>query len=199
MTIMENPSVTTPANWIPGPEQGQWAYKEYAAIAEDGRYEVVDGVLYMSPSPSWDHQSIILEIVVRLHSFVQVMGLGRVCVAPFDVELSYANIVQPDVFIVLNEHLDRITSSRVIGAPDLVIEIASPSTARYDLHEKQNAYARAGVPEYWIVNPKTSTVELLVLKDNAYRSLGLFSGDAVLPSVVLPDFPIQVGQFFAAV
>ena len=199
MTTSEKLSVMTPADWVSGPEQGKWTYEDYAAISEDGRYEVVDGVLYMSPSPSWNHQSIILEIAAHLRSFLQVAGLGRVSVAPLDVELSYGNVVQPDVLVLLNEHLDRITNARIIGAPDLVVEVASPSTARHDLSEKQDAYARAGVTEYWIVNPDAHTVELLVLKNSSYRSLGLFSGDATLPSVVVPDFPVPVGQFFATV
>lgn len=199
MTIAEKLSVVIPADWISGPMQGQWTYEDYAAIVEDGRYDVVDGVLYMSPSPSWEHQSIIGEIFAYLRDFMQVRGLGQVRVAPLDVELSRRNVVQPDVLVLLNEHLDRVTHSRILGAPDLVVEVASPSTARHDLSEKGNAYTRAGVTEYWIVNPDAHTVELLVLKNSSYRSLGLFSGDAVLPSVVVPDFPVQVGQFFATI
>jgi Uma2 family endonuclease len=188
-----------PADWVPGPKQGYWTYDDYVAIADDGCYEVVGGVLYMSPSPSWDHQAIIIEIVACLRSYVQVTGLGRVGVAPLDVELSYGNIVQPDVFVLLNEHLDRITHSRVIGAPDLVVEVASPSTASHDLREKQDAYACAGVSEYWVVNPDARTVELLVLKGKSYRSFGLFSGNTTLPSVMIPDFPVQVRQFFSTI
>jgi len=199
MTTTKKLTVVTPASWIPGPEQGRWTYADYTTIVEDGHYEVVDGVLYLSPAPSWDHQSIILEIVIHLHRWVQIRGLGRVCMAPLDIELSYANIVQPDVFIVLNKHLDRITSSHVIGTPDLVIEVASPATTRHDFREKQRAYACAGVPEYWIVNPNAHTVELLLLEGNSYRSPGLFFGDAVLPSIVIPGIPVQAGQFFATV
>ncbi len=199
MTTSEKLSVVTPADWISGPEQGQWTYEDYAAILEDGQFEVVDGVLYMSPALTWSHQSIILEIATHLRTFLQAAGLGRVGVAPLDVELSYGNVVQPDVLVLLNEHLDRITTSRIIGAPDLVVEVASPSTARHDLHEKQDAYARAGVTEYWIVNPDANMVELLVLKDNVYRSSGLFAGEAILPSVIVPDFPVPVGQFFATI
>jgi len=123
--------------------------------------------------------------------------LGRVFVAPTDVELSYKNVVQPDVFVVLNEHLDRMAGSRLIGAPDLVVEIASPSTARHDLREKQDAYARAGVLEYWIVTPGEQVVEVLVLEDSLYRSLGVFHGHAILPSGIVPDLPVKVEQFFA--
>ena len=187
----------TPANWVSGPKQGEWTYEEYAAMPEDGhRYEVVNGVLYMAPSPTWGHQSIALEIAACLRECVQKVGRGKVAIAPLDVELSSKNVVQPDVLVVLNEHLDRITNSRVIGAPDLVVEVVSPSTARHDLGEKLSAYARAGVPEYWIVTPGSKTVELLVLEKGSYRSLGLFFGEAVLPSQIVPDISTKVGQFF---
>jgi Uma2 family endonuclease len=84
----------------------------------------------------------------------------------------------------------------VLGAPDLVVEVASPGTARHDLREKQDAYARAGVIEYWIVIPGEHTVEVLVLKDRLYHSRGIFYGAATLPSQVVPDLPVAVEPFF---
>jgi Uma2 family endonuclease len=198
MTTVERLAVVVPADWVPGPKQGQWTYADYAAIPEDGnRYEVVNGVLYMAPAPSLGHQGIALEIAAYLRDGLQMTGLGRVFIAPADVELSYNNIVQPDVFVVLNEHLDRLAGSRLIGAPDLAIEIASPSTARHDLREKQDAYARAGVSEYWVVTPGEQVVELLVLENGLYSSLGVFHGQAVLPSRIVPNMSVRVEQFFA--
>jgi Uma2 family endonuclease len=198
-TIARFPTVVT-ADWIPGPPQGQWTYADYAAIPNDGkRYEVVEGVLYMSPAPNLGHQGIAGEIFVHLHRFVQMTGLGRVFVAPADVELSIGNVVQPDVFAVLNEHLDRMAYSRLIGAPDLVVEVLSPGTMRHDLKAKLEAYERARVSEYWIVNPGERVVELLVLENRAYRSLGAFQGDDVLPTRIVPDWSVAVEQFFAFV
>ncbi|WP_201389731.1 Uma2 family endonuclease [Ktedonobacter sp. SOSP1-52] len=188
----------TPADWVPGPGQGRWTYQEYAAIPEDGhRYEVVNGVLYMAPSPSSNHQDIVLAIASYLRFYVKSTGLGKAYVAPLDVELSYGNIVQPDVFVLLNEHLDQDIGSRIVGAPDLVVEVASPSTARHDLSEKLQAYGAAGVPEYWVVTPDAHVVEVLILDRGTYRSLGLFIADDVLPSQVLPGLPMTVEQFFS--
>jgi len=196
-TIARLPAVV-PADWVPGPPQGQWTYADYAAIPDDGQiYEVVNGVLYMAPAPSMGHQGISLEISAYLRQFVQMVGLGRVFASPTDVELSVGNVVQPDVFVVLNEHLDRMTYSRLIGAPDLVVEILSPGTMRHDLHEKLDAYARTQVPEYWIVIPGERVVELLVLENEVYRSPGVFQGEAILPSRIVPDWSVTVGQFFA--
>src|SRR6266852_4260807 len=193
----ENLPVVIPANWIPGPKQGEWTYEDYAAIPEDGhRYEVVKGVLYMSPAPNRRHQKIVRKITRYLEDFVETPELGEIGMAPLDVELSHRNVVQPDVFVVLNEHFDRLTETRIIGAPDLAIEVASPSTAKYDRRKKQAAYASAGVSEYWIVNPKHQTIEVLVLEGSLYCSLGSFSGRDILPSRVVPDLPVSVEQFF---
>src|SRR6266567_4238726 len=185
--ITESLPVVIPADWISGPKQGEWTYEDYAAIPEDGhRYEVIRGVLYMLPAPIPKHQKIVKELLYYLKRFVEIPELGEVYIGPVDVELGYRNVVQPDVFVLLNEHFDRETETRIIGAPDLAIEVASPSTAKYDRCKKQAAYASAGVSEYWIVNPKNQTIEVLVLEGSLYHSLGSFSGDDTLPSQVVP-------------
>lgn len=198
MTIMAKLPTVVPADWVSGPPQGQWTYADYAALPEDGQcYEIVKGVLYMSPAPTPGHQDVKGEIFGYLRQFVKLAGLGRVLDAPTDVELSPGNIVQPDVFVLLNENIGQIGPSRVIGAPDLVVEILSPGTMRHDLSEKLRAYERAQVPEYWVVNASERIVELLVLENGDYRSLGAFQDEEVLPSRIIPDWPVAVKQFFA--
>jgi Uma2 family endonuclease len=197
MTTAERLPVVVPADWVAGPQQGQWTYEDYAAIPEDGyRYEVVNGVLYMSPSPNVPHQGSVGRFYYYLLVHVEFAGLGRVFLSPLDVELGYKNVVQPDVFVVLKQHRDRIRRTRIVGAPDLVIEIASPSTARHDQRTKLESYVNAGVPEYWVIDPDAQTVKVLVLKKGVYHSLGVFSGQNVLPSQIVPEFPVQVQQFF---
>ncbi len=200
MTInMERPMATTPADWVPGPKQGHWTYNHYAALPDDGhRYEVVDGVLYMSPSPKEIHQDAVLWLAYYLIPRIRVAGLGRVYLAPFDVELMPDTVVQPDVMVVLNARLDRITSSHIKGAPDLVIEVLSPGTALYDRSEKQNAYAHAGVTEYWLADPEARAIEVLFLEGETYQSAGIFSGQDSLLSKVVPTIAeVRVEQFFA--
>jgi Uma2 family endonuclease len=200
MATTEGLSAVVQADWVPGPQQGQWTYEDYAAIPEDGhRYEVVNGVLYMSPAPNLGHQGSVARFVYYLLTHVEFVGRGRVFTGPADVELSYKNVVQPDVLVVLKEHLDRLSKTRIIGAPDLVVEIASPSTARHDQRTKLDAYASAGVPEYWVVNPDAQTVKVLILERGVYHSLGVFGGQATLPSQVVPDLPVKVEQFFAEI
>src|SRR5436309_3909099 len=128
MITTEELSVVTPADWVPGPPQGSWTYENYAALPEDGqRYEIVNGVLVMTPAPTPDHQSITLRLSYYFFVHVELVGLGRVLPGPIDVELGPKNVFQPDIVVVLNAHLDRIAAKKIIGAPDLVVEVASPS------------------------------------------------------------------------
>jgi Uma2 family endonuclease len=197
ITPKEEFSIVTPADWVPGPPQGSWTYEDYAGLPDDGhRYEIVNGVLVMAPAPDLGHQSIVLRLSYYLFAHAELAGLGRVFAGPVDVELGSKNVFQPDVVVILNAHLDRMTQKKIIGAPDLVVEVASPSTAAYDRLTKYDVYARAGITEYWIVKPTTRTVEVLVLEDGEYRSLGVFRGQQTLPSRVVPGLPVRVEQFF---
>ncbi len=197
-TTVEKETVVTRADWVPGPKQGHWTYNHYAALTEDGRrYEIVDGVLFMTPSPSEHHQQTVGWFFHYLLTHVQIAGFGRVYVAPFDVELAYDTVVQPDVVVVLNANIHKIVPSRIVGGPDLVVEVSSPGTVGHDRRKKQDAYARAGVKEYWIADPAAHTVEVLVLEGDSYHSTHVFSGKETLPSQVVPTIAeVRVEQFF---
>ena len=197
ITPKDELSVVTPADWLAGPPQGSWTYEDYAALPDDGnRYEIVNGVLIMAPAPSPEHQEIILEIASYLRTHVKLTGRGRVFMAPIDVDLGSGNAFQPDLVVVLKAHLNKVTEKKIVGAPDMVVEVASPSTAAYDRLTKYEKYAQAGIPEYWIVKPKTRTVEVMVLEHGEYRSLGIFRGEQMLPSRIVPDLPVGVERFF---
>jgi Uma2 family endonuclease len=190
-------SFVTPADWVPGPPQGSWTYEDYAALPDDGqRYEIVNGVLVMAPAPTPEHQSIAVRIAYYLFPHVDLAGIGRLLPSPIDVELGPKQVFQPDVVVILNAHLDRIAAKRIIGAPDLVVEVVSPGSGVMDRIAKYAVYARAGIPEYWIVKPESRTVEVFVLEDGEYRSPGIFTGRATLPSRVVPGLPVRVEQFF---
>ncbi len=187
-----------PADHVQGPAQGHWTYSHYAALSDDGNtYEILNGVLYMTPpSPNGFHQEAVSLIASYLITYVKHTGRGRVFVAPFDVQLANDMLVQPDICVLLNEHNERFTPSRIIGAPDLVVEIASPGTACYDRTLKKDAYAYSGVPEYWLVDRLQQTVEVLVLEDSVYTSIGIFHGEKTLSSRIVLHFPVRVEQFF---
>ena len=201
MTIIDqkDAGIIVPADAVPGPAQGQWTYKEYANLPDSGdHYEVMDGVLLMSPSPSPAHQNIVKWLTFYLTQYVELTGLGRVFVAPLDVELALNKVVQPDVLGVLNENLAKITASRIVGAPDLVVEVVAPGTAAYDRLSKLKAYEQAEIAEYWMVYPDRGSIELMALSNGKYQSLGLFRQQDTLPSRLIPTISaIPVECFFA--
>src|SRR5206468_2237517 len=123
--------VVTRADHVPGPKQGCWTYEDYAQLPDDGnRYEIIDGVLYLMPGPTKEHQETVLRFGTYLFLNVKLTGIGQVLIAPFDVDLPlHPDMVQPDVLVVLNANLGILTSAKADGAPDLVVEVASPSTA----------------------------------------------------------------------
>lgn len=199
-TNIERQIMLTPADWVLGPGQGNWTYDYYATLPEDGhRYEIVDGVLLdMTPAPGIPHQNAVLQFSYYLTIHVKNRGRGKVFPAPIDVALSPKKVFQPDIAVILNARLDRITTSHINGAPNLIIEVTSPRTAKYDQTTKRKAYAYAGVTEYWLVDPILETVEVLSLQDAVYSSMGIFCGENTLISHIVPTIAeVPVQQFFA--
>jgi Uma2 family endonuclease len=196
-TTSDRLPVVTPADWVPGPNQGDWTYNEFIALPDDGeRYEIANGVLLLAPSSTGPHQDTIGEVIFHLRSHVKLPGLGLVSQAPFIVELSSKDVFQPDIFVVMNAHFDRVQENKVIGAPDLVVEVSSPGTVAFDRLTKYDTYERAGVPEYWIVNLDRRTVEIVVLEYAKYHSLGVFHGEQKVPSRIISWLSVRVEQFF---
>ncbi|MEO7021586.1 MAG: Uma2 family endonuclease [Ktedonobacteraceae bacterium] len=195
--VSNDPTVVTPADWVPGPRQGFWTYEAYASLPEDGRqYEIVQGVLMMTPAPEPIHQGIVGEIYDFLRSRIVDTKRGLVLTSPIDVVFSENTNTQPDVLVLLKEHLDHLQEKRILGAPDLIVEIISPSSVTYDRLVKHTIYEQAGVPEYWLVRPKAQTIEVFALETGKYRSLGIFKGEQCLISRIVPDITVPVSQFF---
>lgn len=182
---------------LPPPPGGRWTVAEYERLPDDGqRYELIDGVLRMAPALAPDHQSVSGLIFYYLMQYVQIAGHGRVFTAPIDVELSTTTVVQPDVAALLHGGAATITPQRIVGPPDLVVEVASPGTASYDRREKRDLYAAAGVREYWIADPGYRTVELLTLDGAIYRAEYVYRGQAVIPSIVVPGWNVATDALF---
>ena len=138
--------------------------------------ELIDGELVMSPAPIALHQMVSGEIHFLLRSAV---ASGRVLYAPMDVFLDERNVVQPDLFWVSPEHVDRLTERGLHGAPDLAVEILSPGSVRRDRVTKHALYERFGVREYWLADPANRTLEAFTLHDGRFQPLGIFEqGDA---------------------
>lgn len=199
MTIDILPLAATPVA-LHAPPGGVWSLAEYEHLpGDDGtRYEIVEGALHMAPAPNTGHQWSNNIIAFHLTRMIYFPGHGQVYTAPTDVELGPYTIVQPDVVVVLNGGSAQITPQRIVGAPDLVVEISSPSTAGYDRREKQDAYAAAGVREYWIADPANQTVELLVLDGARFRAVAAYTGQAVIPTTVVPGWDVPTKILFEA-
>ncbi|MGH7612423.1 MAG: Uma2 family endonuclease [Gemmatimonadales bacterium] len=123
------------------------------------RYEVIRGELFVTPAPGWRHQQAVLELATLLREYLDRTGLGRVTVAPFEVELTEDSAVQPDVLVVLADRAHQLIPERLLGPPSLAIEVVSYSSKRTDRLQKRRLYQEEGVPEYWVVDPELRRVE----------------------------------------
>ena len=175
-------------------------YQDYLQLPEDKRYEIIDGDLFMVPSPNERHQHILSNIFYVLFDYVRKNKLGAVYCAPFDVLFSEEDIVQPDIIFVSNENRKIITKDNIKGTPDLLIEILSPGTSKRDLGIKKKLYAKNGVREYWIVDPAQETIEVLNLKEGAFRgksyNMGVMGQTSRLSSSVIQGFDIDIKEIF---
>lgn len=152
------------------PARRGWSYAEFARLPDDGnRYEVIDGELFVTPSPQPRHTFIGFRLATVLDVFVLRYDLGWVMPAPVDVLLGDGDYVQPDVVFVRREHGDSITDRGIEVPPDLVVEVLSPSTALRDRGLKRERYAHFGVPLYWIVDPGRQQVEIYRLDEDPDR------------------------------
>ncbi|MYK89504.1 MAG: Uma2 family endonuclease, partial [Acidobacteria bacterium] len=150
----------------------------------------------MTPAPAEIHQRISILLGWRLIQFVTENGLGRVYQAPFDVVLSNTDVVQPDLLFVSNARAHVVTAANVQGAPDLVVEILSPSTAERDRTLKRRLYARHGVSEYWIVDTEARSVAVLLLREGGFEVAGTYGEGDTLTSPTLPGFELRVDDIF---
>src|SRR5687767_12285878 len=147
----------------------RWTYEEYYRLDDDQRYEIIDGNLLMAPSPDMWHQSWVGDLYAIIRQQVQRYKLGKVFVAPFDVVLDSENTVQPDLMFVATANLGIIQPRAIFGAPDLLIELISPTSVRRDRYDKKDLYARFSVKEYWIGDPANKSLEILTLKAGHYE------------------------------
>jgi len=178
------------------PRQGQWTEADYFALPETNRYlELSEGRLIMPPHPTNTHQAAVGCLYRWLDEFVQERHLGIVRLAPLPVRLWPGKVREPDVFFLAGEHSERI-GEQAFGSPDLVMEVTSPGTRRVDRSEKPAEYARAGVAEYWIVDPSAQSVEVFVLREGAYQLLARWGRGQIARSALLDGFEVSVDRLF---
>ena len=171
-------------------------YEDYMKTSDDERWELIDGVLIEMPSPTVPHQRVGALLGAKFVVFVLNGGLGEVFHAPIDVVLSDTVVVQPDLVFVSNERAHIIEHSNIQGAPDLVVEIRSPSTAGHDEVTKRALYERYGIPEYWMTDPEAQTVNVLLLGENGYEVVGTYNRGDTLTSPTLEGFSLTLDDIF---
>ena len=171
-------------------------YQDYIHIPGEKRYEIIDGDLHMVPAPFTQHQQISARLFQILAEFVQDRSLGEVFYAPVDVILSEEDVLQPDLLFISRARLGILTSANVRGAPDLVVEILSPSTKQWDLQPKRRLYEKYGVREYWIVDPDAQSVEVLTLTDDGFQTVRVFTKGTHVKSPLLEGFAPAVDAIF---
>ena len=173
-----------------------YTYKDYENSSDDERFEVIDGVIYMMSPPSQAHQEVCGEIYRQLANFMR----GKPCkvfIAPFGVRLNAAardnTIVEPDLLIVCDR--SKLDGKACVGAPDMVVEVLSPSTAGKDRVLKFNKYLQAGVREYWIIDPDSKTLGVHILKNGEYVTTAYGDEDTV-PVHVLDGCLVDMKDVF---
>lgn len=169
---------------------------DFRKLPEGVRAELIEGELFMSPSPRERHQRAVLNLGMRLQAFANARSLGRVYVAPFDVHLPTGDVVEPDLLFVSSERLG-IISDWVRGAPDLAIEVLSPENPERDRIVKRALYARAGVREYWIVDPQERSVESFALDGTAFTAVGFFREGERVMSPLLAGLDLPIAEIFS--
>ena len=175
-------------------------YEEFLRVREatNDQTELIDGELFVTPSPSPLHQAVIHRLTRAIDRALDERGSGLVFFTPLDVRLAPDSVVQPDILILLDDRMEAITEDAIEGAPSLVIEVLSPSTNRRDLTLKRNLYAAHGVTEYWIADPRGKTVTVHADPVGGHYQSVVTSLDTAT-SVLLPAVSLDVRKLFAPV
>ncbi len=172
-------------------------YAVYALLPEGTRCQLIDGEIIMAPTPSMSHQKIQTKLGYRLQHFIVTQNLGIVFFTPTNVYFSEYDTFQPDLSFVSRERMSIIEKDNIKGAPDIVVEILSPSTGYLDLTHKKTVYETSGVKEFWIVDPKDKLVEVQQNTPNGFVTFSKARGSGKARSSVLNGFEVDVTETFA--
>ena len=179
-----------------GANKKQATYADYLKTPEGGKFQLIAGEILEMTSPSLYHQRIITKLSTIINNFLLNHSIGEVFVAPLDVYFSDTEVYQPDILILLNESFSKMKENKIEGAPDLVVEVLSPSTAYYDLKHKKSIYEKQGVREYWIVDPIEKTLEIFELQNGKFISTGELSKNEIAKSKLISGMEVGLDIIF---
>jgi Uma2 family endonuclease len=175
----------------------KYTVDDYLMLEEGAPFQLINNDLIMSPSPLLIHQLILGEFYDSLKTFIkQSKDKGMVVLPPMDIRLDDGNVYQPDLIYISQNRIAEIAKDRIEGAPDLVLEILSPSTAYYDLRQKKDTCEKYGIKEYIIIDPIVQIAELYALKDSVYFLHQKAEKKDKLNSLILPGFTVDLSEIF---
>jgi Uma2 family endonuclease len=178
-------------------EKIKLTYEDYTLLPDDrNRYEILDGELNVTPWPTTKHQTVSVNLLGLLHRYAREHGVGKLFSAPIDVILGESSIVQPDLIFISQERTEIITEKNVQGAPDLIIEILSPNTAKVGRLTKMQLYLRHGIKHYWLVDPDAKTLEVYKLESGRYHVVGGFEKDDTFKPELFPGLEIKLSEIW---
>ncbi|MDX1993040.1 MAG: Uma2 family endonuclease [bacterium] len=170
--------------------------EEYFQLPETNLpIELIDGEIFQMPTPSPKHQDVILNAAILFRQRVKERG-GRVFVAPLDVVFDDGNIAQPDVMWLAPDSRCQVTEKRLVGAPDFIAEVLSPSSVSHDRRTKFRLYQQHGVREYWVIDPQAQLIDVFTLVEGRFQLIGIYGADEVFQSPLLGE--IAVREIFPA-
>lgn len=174
----------------------KYTYDDYYKLGEGAPYQLINGELIMSPAPKLYHQTILLNISTELKLFNAKMKLGYIYPSPVDVFFEEHETYQPDIVFVSLERAQILKEDKIEGAPDLVVEILSESTAYYDLKHKKNIYEKHIVKEYWIVDPIEKSIEVYENKKGKFILFNKNKTQGEIKSKLLDELKFEIQKIF---
>ncbi len=180
------------------PKAKRLTYADYARLTppDSSIYELHNGQIITMPTPTPKHQIFSTNLVTEINIFIRSKKLGRVIAAPMDTVFTPNDVLQPDILFLSNENLHLIGDKKIEGAPDLVIEILSPSNHAKEMAYKKMIYEISGVREYWLVNLENQTITQYENIEKEFVKRQVFQKDAVLAAIVLKGFQIRLDALF---
>ncbi|MEK7395855.1 MAG: Uma2 family endonuclease [Candidatus Poribacteria bacterium] len=178
------------------PLQGEWTESDYLDLPETNHYiELSEGRLEIPEMPGTTHQKVVFRLAKIIDGYVSEKALGEIGVAPLPVRLWEGKFREPDIIFMSSSHADRITES-MWGIPDLVVEVISKSTAQTDRERKFLEYAKAGISEYWIVDPIRKIIDVYILNNGIYELSGRWGTDEIAKSAILSELDVDTNRIF---
>lgn len=170
-----------------------WTVSDYLNLNEnDIKSEIINAELIMTPAPAIYHQKILREVFLQLNEFIKKYNLGEILFSPVDVFFDQINVFQPDIVFIEKQNLKIIKEHGIEGAPDLVVEVISPTNSYIDRYSKKAKYEEFGVKEYWIVDPGNKTLEIFVLKEGVYELFLFLAEDGKVFSKLLKEVNFEL-------